>query len=383
MSDEPAGREVTVPAEVPGFRADQLDGFRIGVTSDRRSDDLIDAFERRGARVVHAPTLRIAHARLDDGIIADTHAIIASRPDVLLATTGYGIRRWFELADAAGLGDALTEVLGSARILVRGPKARGGIRAAGLRDSGMSEVETTESLVSKTLEESPAHLTIAVQVHGFTDEAQLDRLRASHTVVTAAPYRWTRVGGADERVQRLVEAIVAHQLDAVTFTSAPAADALLIAAEDLGVAQALIAALQGEVLAAAVGPVTAAPLLASGIVPIQPERFRMGALIRLLCEHLETQRVRRIATRHGELELRGQLARFGDRRVSLSPTSVALLRRLTDEPGSVLSRAELADAVPGEQDDHAVEVALSRLRRSLGAPGLVATVVKRGYRLDV
>ena len=27
-----------------GFRPDQLQGFRIGVTSDRRSADLIDAF---------------------------------------------------------------------------------------------------------------------------------------------------------------------------------------------------------------------------------------------------------------------------------------------------------------------------------------------------
>jgi uroporphyrinogen-III synthase len=39
--------------------------------------------------------------------------------------------------------------------------------------------------------------------------------------------------------------------------------------------------------------------------------------------------------------------------------------------------------VPGDQDDHAMEVALSRLRRSLGTPGVIATVVKRGYRLDV
>ena len=33
-------------ASSPGFRPDQLVGFRIGVTSDRRSEDLIAAFER-------------------------------------------------------------------------------------------------------------------------------------------------------------------------------------------------------------------------------------------------------------------------------------------------------------------------------------------------
>ena len=37
-----------------------LSGFRIGVTSDRRSDELSSAVERRGADVMHAPALRIA-----------------------------------------------------------------------------------------------------------------------------------------------------------------------------------------------------------------------------------------------------------------------------------------------------------------------------------
>jgi uroporphyrinogen-III synthase len=373
----------TAGAPVPGFRPDQLDGFRIGVTSDRRSEDLIDAFERRGATVLHAPTLRIANASQDDPIIDDTRAVIARRPDVLLATTGYGIRRWFEVADAAGLGDALTDSLSSARILVRGPKARGGIRAAGLNDVGMSDVETTAALVTKALAEIEPGATIAVQLHGYTDESQLDRLRERHTVLTVAPYRWTMVGGGNERVHRLIEASCARQLDAVTFTSAPSVDALLIAAEGLGLLDELVDALRSDVLAAAVGPVTAAPLIACGITPIQPERFRMGALIRLVCEYLETSRVSRISTLRGELELRGQVAAIGGRRVTLPPTSLLLLRQLMATPGTVMSRTELAGALPGIQDDHAMEVAVSRLRQVLGVPGLVATVVKRGYRLDV
>ena len=64
-------------SDVPAFGSQQLVGFRIGVTSDRRSEDLIDAFERRGATVMHGPTLRIAHAHLDNPIIDDTKAISA------------------------------------------------------------------------------------------------------------------------------------------------------------------------------------------------------------------------------------------------------------------------------------------------------------------
>ncbi|MCW4384858.1 uroporphyrinogen-III synthase [Salinibacterium sp. SYSU T00001] len=378
-SAHPAAPELTVP----GFRHDQLEGFRIGVTSHRRSEDLIDAFERRGATVMHGPTLRVTHAQVDGPVLADTRAIVEARPDVLLATTGYGVRRWFEVADAAGLGDELTEVLGKARILVRGPKARGGIRAAGLDDDGMSDAETTESLVSKALEELPAGLTVAVQLHGHTDELQLSRLRERHRVLTVAPYSWTHLGSTDERVQRLVEAICARSLDAVTFTSAPSVDALFIAAECMGLLDPLQDAMRSDVLAAAVGPVTAAPLLAARIRVIQPERYRMGALIRLLCEHLETTSVQRIATTHGPLVLRGQLVEVNGRRMTLPLTPLALLRRLAVEPGSVVSRADLVAALPGAQDDHVMEVALSRLRQALDTPGLVMTVVKRGYRLDV
>src|SRR4051812_12248635 len=89
---------------VPAFRPDQLAGFRIGVTSDRRSADLIDAFERRGAAVLHAPTVQMQHAHDDVPVIADTERVIAPRPGVLLAPTSYRVRRWVEGAGPPGPG---------------------------------------------------------------------------------------------------------------------------------------------------------------------------------------------------------------------------------------------------------------------------------------
>ncbi len=368
--------------QVPGFRPDQLEGFRIGVTSERRAADLIDALERRGAQVVHAPTLRMEHARDDERVIADTRAIIRAIPDIVLATTAFGVRRWLEVADAAGLGEDLTEAMASSRILVRGPKARGGIRAAGLDDDGMSEEETTASLVAKVVAECPRDLTIAVQAHGYLDERQLDPLReAGHRVLTVAPYRWRSLDDTDERIPRLIDAICTGQLDCVTFTSAPAVDALFAAAEGIGMFDAMIAAFRRGVVAAAVGPVTAGPLLSVDIVPIQPDRFRMGALIRLVCERLPELRVARVRTAHGLVVVRGTIVELDGRRIPLTPTPLALLRALLDADGAVVSREQLLRAV-GTADEHALEMVLSRLRRSLGAP-IISTVVKRGYRVDV
>ena len=48
----------------------------------------------------------------------------------------------------------------------------------------------------------------------------------------------------------------------------------------------LLAAFRGGMLAATVGPVTAAPLLELGIEPLVPERFRMGAMLKQLTDAL-------------------------------------------------------------------------------------------------
>ncbi|MEU3627077.1 uroporphyrinogen-III synthase, partial [Amycolatopsis coloradensis] len=47
-----------------------------------------------------------------------------------------------------------------------------------------------------------------------------------------------------------------------------------------------LAALRGPVLCACVGPVTAAPLEAAGVPTVQPERQRLGALVKLLVAEL-------------------------------------------------------------------------------------------------
>ena len=122
----PASRQAD---SVVGFDPHHLDGFRVGVTSDRRSEDLIAALERRGAEVLHAPTLRIVPAQQDHRLIDSTAAVIDARPDLLLVTTAYGMRGWLEAADAAGLGPALLETLVAGTD--SGPRAQGPRCAAG------------------------------------------------------------------------------------------------------------------------------------------------------------------------------------------------------------------------------------------------------------
>lgn len=86
----------------------------------------------------------------------------------------------------------------------------------------------------------------------------------------------------------------------------------------------------------------------------------------------------------GRLEVRSGGVILDDGFVPLSGGAVALIEALFLARGRVLSRAELGQVLPGgHRSDRAVEVAVGRLRDSLGRGDLIQTVVKRGYRLAV
>lgn len=296
MSQQPESEPTALPAATQPSAAQPLRGFRIGVTAHRRADDLIEALQRRGAQVLHAPALKIAPVEDDDTLRAETAAVIAAAPELVLVTTAYGMRRWLECADACGQGKELQSMLESAAIYVRGPKARGAVRAAGFDDVGISADETTAMLIDLVIATGVQGKTVAIQVHGYTDVAALERLRAAGaTVLTVTPYRWINAQEGD-KLPRLIDAVIKREIDLLTFTSAPAVDAVLSTADALGRGNDFRDALRGQgpgagslgaVVSAAVGPVTAAPLLDAGITPLVPERFRMGALIKLVCEHLD------------------------------------------------------------------------------------------------
>jgi uroporphyrinogen-III synthase len=371
------------PVESPSAASpvEVLRGFRIGVTSDRRAADLITALERRGAQVMHAPALTIVPNEQDGALIVATRELIMARPEVVLVTTGYGMRRWFEVADAAGLGAELTAVLERARIFARGPKAHGAVRAAGLLDAQTSELDTTESLVDAMVDAGLVGKRVAIQLHGFTDEVLLARVRqVSTSVLTVTPYRWVRPPVGD-RLARLIRAACQHQLDAVTFTTAPAATAMLAMADELRLRADLVRAMRDHVVAVAVGPVCAAPLLEAGIRPAVPERYRLGALIRLVSEELSERHVRRFRCGATVIELRGRSVNVDGRSVMLGPNALTLFSTLAAS-STVVTRQELSEVLSDDPDDHALEVAMSRLRRALDVPGLITTVVKRGYRLN-
>lgn len=364
----------------------QLRGCRVILTGQRRSAELAAALERRGAVVDHAPTLSIVPHVDDAELLSRTRELIADPPDDVVVTTGVGFTGWIEAADAAGIAGPLLDLLSAARIVARGPKARGAIQAAGLTADWVAESETTAEIRDFLLAEGSAGRRVAVQHHGSGADGIDDDLRsAGADVVSLVLYRWGPSPDPDA-VRAAVRAVADRACDAVAFTAAPGAVAFLQAARDEGVLAELVAAFNEPmgVFAAAVGDVTAAPLRAAGIRPLVPDRFRMGALVRTLVTQLEGRHCLRVGTEAGELRLLRGAALLDGEMLALSPSGLAVLRVLAEANGAVVSRAGILAALPGGSTDaHAAEVAVSRLREAARGRRLVTTVVKRGYRLAV
>ena len=359
-----------------------LAGYTVGITAARRREEFGSSLERRGARIMYGPAIRIVTLENDTHLLDATKRCLAQPLDYLVATTGIGFRGWMDAAETWGLTDQLHETLAASTILARGPKVRGAVRTSDLRETWSPESESSTEVLTHMLNSYDLlGARVAVQLHGEPLLDLVDALRAAGADVIEVPvYRWEPP--EDELpLQRLIEATAALSLDAVTFTSAPAAVNFLRTADNLGLGQQIRSAFAQRVLCAAVGSVTAAPLLREGVPVVRPERFRLGALVREVVEHLPARAIVVQPAGH-QIEIRGHGVVIDGELKPLPAAGMALLRELASLPGQVFARDALICLLPGDsRDGHAVEVAVARLRSALGDPTIVQTVIKRGYRL--
>src|SRR5690606_11264735 len=92
----------------------------------------------------------------------------------------------------------------------------------------------------------------------------------------------------------------------------------------------------------------------------------------------------RVAAAGHHLEIRGHAAIVDGTPRQIPPAPMALLKRLAVTPGAVVTRSELLARLPTRASgsaEHAVEMAITRLRQALGSAQIIETIVKRGYRL--
>lgn len=365
-----------------------LAGFTVGVTADRRHDEQIELLERRGARVLHGPTIRTRPLSDDERLLSATKAVIARPPAIAAFITALGVRSWLGAAESHGLGDELVDALRSAYVIARGPKAVGALVTAGLPVSWTAPNATSDEVADHLRSLATPGARVALQLDGEHGEPFADLLRSSGLdldLVCAHPYEWTLPEDLAP-AQRLVQAVADRAVDAVTFTSRPALRNLLHIADEAGRGDEVRRQLgAGSVRAVCVGHVSAARARAEGFGHVvQPRNGRLGAMVQAYVSAM-ADRGQELSLAGHAVRVQGRMVRVGaDDPVLLSERERGVLDALARKPGAVVSKQSLLRSVWGtvESDDHVVEVTVARLRQRLGTAGLgVETVVRRGYRL--
>src|SRR5690349_11441094 len=74
-----------------------LAGWTVGVTADRRAGEQCELLQRAGATIVHAPAICTLPLGPDGALRAALASIIERPPDVVVLTTGIGVRTLFEV----------------------------------------------------------------------------------------------------------------------------------------------------------------------------------------------------------------------------------------------------------------------------------------------
>ena len=74
---------------------------------------------RRGARVVHGPTMATTLLGDLDATIQATRLVMSAPVDMVVFTTGIGVRSWFAAAESLGLDEELRVALSDAHVVAR------------------------------------------------------------------------------------------------------------------------------------------------------------------------------------------------------------------------------------------------------------------------
>lgn len=255
--------------------------MKVGITADRRWEEQARLFADRGVEVVHGPTMRTIDLSGDEALRTVTSDLAEAPPDYLVVTTGMGMRRWLEAAARWGLDTALLAGLAATtRVVARGAKAHSATRGANLEVWWRAPDETMQEIVDHLAAfDDVRRSRVALQLFEPDGHPSTEVLRAMAGELVEVPvYQWA-LPDDPAPAERLVDAAVAGELDAVTFTAQPAVHNLFRIAGHRR--EELRDAFNGGVVASCVGPVCASAAVEEGVAdPIWPDPPRLSAMVR-------------------------------------------------------------------------------------------------------
>ncbi|SDW86414.1 uroporphyrinogen-III synthase [Paenibacillus sp. PDC88] len=270
--------------------AQNLLGKKVALAGPRKSEEMSMIIEKLGG----TPVLRPAQGTVfldDEHLESSIEAWVKHPPDWTLLTTGMGLDAIFSKAEQMGVEDTLTAALSQSQIAARGYKTVNALRKRGLKPVVRDDDGSTSGLIRELGAYSLDGSRVLVQLHGESAPRLMAWLsdQGVQEITQVLPYR--HVPPEESDLALLLSDILNQQIDAITFTSAPQIRFLVEYAEQHGKLEQMKQRLEQDIVAAAVGKVTAQAMIEEGVEPkVVPAEERMGSMMVALGKYFAEQK---------------------------------------------------------------------------------------------
>jgi uroporphyrinogen-III synthase len=284
-----------------------LASLRIAITASRRASELAHLISSFGGIPRIAPTVGIdasnAKSKEAENFIK---RIVEGRMDYVIFMTGPAVYSFMSVAKSLGLEKRLVEALQQAVIIARSFKPKDALARYGIKTDIIPEENTSMGIIKLLKNYHTSNKRVGVLWHGSYSPVLRDELKAvGAEVLECSIYTYSlelKEAGAnilkemgfdyktpmEARVVELIVEINKGLIDAITFTSPPAALDFFKIAESHHLKESLQLSLNQHVIVVAVGPSTEKALEESGVkVDVMPKTYKMGAMVKALNDYIK------------------------------------------------------------------------------------------------
>lgn len=261
---------------------------RIVIAGSRKTDEMSLIIEKKGG----IPLIRSLQGltMFEEDLLEEPLRRLAEQgADWIILTTGIGSDSLVGAADKLGIGQSVLDRMSQAKIATRGYKTSAFLKRTGLQAIVSDDDGTMQGLMDNLSAYDFTGQRVWIQLHGepAPELVRFFENKGAVQVEALLPYRHVppEISTLDMLMAELVEGLV----DTVCFTTAVQVHYLFKHAIKTGHNELLLQAFDRQVVAAAVGKVTAEALKEYGVKRIVvPEIERMGAMIIEIVRYYES-----------------------------------------------------------------------------------------------
>lgn len=268
--------------------ATNFNGIRVLSLESRRAVEASKLIRTYGGEPLTAPAMREIPMSSDGPVIEFAEALINGAFDLVIFTTGVGVRTLIKTVAEHMDGEKFLAALRRVKIAARGPKSSAALRELNVPITVISPEPFTWRALVQAMEEKfgsgLSGMNIAVQEYGTSNPELLTALAEKSVSITRVMvYQWA----LPEDVQPLREAVIAlahGHVDVVLFMNAGQVAHLFLMAERMGYTEALYEGFRSTVVGS-IGPSTTEGLSTYRLTPdFEPSQSKMGFLIKEISE---------------------------------------------------------------------------------------------------